>query len=58
MSRRKKNANHGLEDNIQLQEIFFYTNLTIKVKEEQHKMLVINNAEQRLQCKLAMFSYG
>lgn len=57
MSRRKKNAKHGLEDNIQSQEIFFYTNLIIKVKEE-HKMLVINNAEQRLQCKLAMFSYG
>ena len=58
MSRRKKNAKYGLEDNIQSQEIFFYTNLIIKVKEEQHKMLVINNAEQRLQCKLAMFSYG
>lgn len=58
MSRRKKNAKHGLEDNIQSQEILFYTNLIIKVKEEQHKMLVINNAEQRLQCKLAMFSYG
>lgn len=57
MSRRKKNAKYGLEDNIQSQEIFFYTNLIIKVKEE-HKMLVINNAEQRLQCKLAMFSYG
>ena len=58
MSRRKKNAKHGLEDNMQSQEIFFYTNLIIKVKEKQHKMLVINNAEQRLQCKLAMFSYG
>lgn len=33
MSRKKKNAKHGLEDNIQIQEIFFYTNLTIKVKE-------------------------
>ena len=57
MTRRKKNAKHGLEDNIQLQEIFYYTNLTIKVKEGQHKMFVINNAEQRLQRKLAMFSY-